>query len=145
MHSFTQAKTQLLVLYHECVLQNGMQQLQAFVALYRDCFANMNSAVANFLALCVDCFAVTIFQAHSLPINGQVYTSKNKNCQRAGTVPCVYCSTRWKNCKAYGARMKLFCDHELNSCKLFDTVHCLLRSKELNCKLFGYMASLTTF
>ena len=32
-----------------------------------------------------------------------------------------------------------------HSCKLFDSVPCLLRSKELNCKLFGYVPSLTIF
>ena len=142
MHNFTQTKTTTanqLVLYHECVLQNEMQQLQAYVVRYWNCFAIMNSAVANFLALYLECFV------HSLPIHGQVHTSKNNNCQPAGTVPCVFCSTRCKNCRAYGARMKLCCNYELNSCKLFDTVPCLLRSKELNCKLFGYVPSLTIF
>ena len=105
----------------EIVLQSWTQQLQTFW------HCTLNVVV------------------RSLPIHGQVHTSKNNNCQPAGTVPCVFCSTRCKNCKAYGARMKLCCNYELNSCKLFDTVPCLLRSKELNCKLFGYVPSLTIF
>ena len=142
MHSFTQAKTQLPTSWYctmsvfcrtkcsnckptwycaEIVLQSWTQQLQTFWH-------------CTLIVLCIH-----------YPIHGQVYTSKNNNCQPAGTVPCVFCSTRCKNCKAYGARMKLCCNYELNSCKLFDSVPCLLRSKELNCKLFGYVPSLTIF
>ena len=49
-----------------------------------------NSAVANFLALYLGCFAMTIFLLHSLPINAQLYTSKDNNCQPGGTVPRVF-------------------------------------------------------
>ena len=41
MHNFTQTKTTTanqLVLYHECVSQNELQQLQADVVMYWDCF-----------------------------------------------------------------------------------------------------------
>ena len=41
MHNFTSTKTTTanqLLLYHECVSQNELQQLQADVVMYWDCF-----------------------------------------------------------------------------------------------------------
>ena len=41
MHIFTPTKATTanqLLLYHECVLQNELQQLQADVVMYWDCF-----------------------------------------------------------------------------------------------------------
>ena len=55
MHNFTQTKTTTanqLVLYHECVFQNEMQQLQAYVVRYWNCIAIMNSAVTNLFWHC---------------------------------------------------------------------------------------------
>ena len=142
MHSFTQAKTRLPTSWY-CTMSVSCRKNAATASRCGDVlklFCNHElSSYKLILALYLDCFV------HSLPIHGQVHTSKTNNCQPAGTVPCVFCSTRCKNCKAYGARMKLCCNYELNSCKLFDTVPCLLRSKELNCKLFGYVPSLTIF
>ena len=55
MHNFTQTKTTTanqLVLYHECVSQNELQQLQADVVMYWDCF----ETAAFFFAIYL-CFA----------------------------------------------------------------------------------------
>ena len=46
-----------------------------------------------------DNVVVTVFYVHSLPINAQLYTSRNNNFQPAGTVPCVFCRIKCNSCK----------------------------------------------
>lgn len=59
MHTFTQTKAtsaNQLVLYHECVLQNDMQQLQAYVvmdALRLFCYHDLNSFIFWHFAMLV--------------------------------------------------------------------------------------------
>ena len=104
MHSFTQAKTRLPTSWY-CTMSVSCRKNAATASRCGDVlklFCNHElSSYKLILALYLECFV------HSLPIHGQVHTSKTNNCQPAGTVPCVFCSTRCKNCKAYGARMKL--------------------------------------
>ena len=164
-HSFTGTKTYTandLVLYNACfavpnettvkhmvlyytvlrfICNHETQQLQIYLVLYAACLAVTNSTI-NCSVLYLAWWTKWLWKLcpYSRCIccqNAQFYTNTDKNCQPAGTVPCVFWSTRCKNCKPHGALLKLFCNHEPNSCKLLGTVPCLFRSKELNYKLFS--------
>ena len=135
-----------MVLYYTVlrfICNHETQQLQIYLVLYAACLAVTNSTI-NCSVLYLAWWTKWLWKLcpYSRCIccqNAQFYTNTDKNCQPAGTVPCVFWSTRCKNCKPYGALLKLFCNHEPNSCKLLGTVTvpCLFRSKELNYKLFS--------
>ena len=64
-------------------LAERMQQLQAGGDVLKLFCNHELSSYKLILALYLDYFV------HSLPIHGQIHTSKTNNCQPAGTVPCM--------------------------------------------------------